>query len=179
MTWIDRTTGNERPGPYETSGILGGLYVAPRAFIEAIEGWPQLQAWYGMDEEALTLLAVAHGLKTIFHPGVAIWHLFRGHKPDQIQVPFTMDGPMCHARAWCAMYRLVFDEAHWATWRKMLATTIDGRAAIPEEIIRTVETPEFTRYRDRIQGRFKLTSDEIIAEVGRRMARDEKKREAA
>jgi hypothetical protein len=166
--------------PEPTSCCLGGLYVMPRELLEAFGGWPKLPAPYAGDEETLSMLAIAHGVEILLAPNIAIWHLFRGHKPDMVPVPFGFSGE-AYWHNCAAAYRLILDDAHWKTFRPLLGRAVtepdkDGkpktRPAISEAWLKDVEADAFTRYRDSVQKNFKLSTEEILAELDRRMMAD-------
>jgi hypothetical protein len=166
--------------PEPTSCCLGGLYAMPRELLEAFGGWPKLPAPYSGDEETLATLAIAHGVPVLLAPNIAIWHLFRGHSSNMIPVPFEFGGE-AYRHNCAATYRLMLDDEHWREFRPMLGspfewTESDGkrktRDAIEEVWLKDVEGDDFTRYRDSVQKNFKLSTDEILAELDRRMMAD-------
>jgi hypothetical protein len=166
--------------PEPTSCCLGGLYVMPRELLEAFGGWPKLPAPYAGDEETLSMLAIAHGAPVLLAPDIAIWHLFRGHGPDMVPVPFGFSGE-AYWHNCAAAYRLILDDAHWRKFRPLLGRAVtepdkDGnpktRPAISEAWLKDVEADAFTRYRDSVQKNFKLSTPEVLAELDRRMMAD-------
>jgi hypothetical protein len=166
--------------PEPTSCCLGGLYVLPRELLEAFGGWPKLPAPYAGDEETLSMLAIAHGAPVLLAPKIAIWHLFRGQKPDMVPVTFGFSGE-AYWHNCAAAYRLILDDAHWRKFRPLLGQAVtepdnDGkpktRPAISERWLKDVEGDDFTRYRDSVQKNFKLSTEETLADLDRRMMAD-------
>ena len=154
--------------------MLGAFYAIPKTILDRFGGWPALPNHQGAQELAVALLAAANQVPILFHNNVALWHLFRGKKTG-VYPPFEMQGIgswLGYAAAW----RLVLDDAHWKDYRARLAAGQGPHGQIPEEILAQVETEEFNRYRADVQSRFKLTSDELLAELERRIAADRETR---
>jgi hypothetical protein len=161
---------------WPTSLMMGAFYAIPRAILDRFGGWPALPNFHGAQELSVALLAAAHKVPILFHDGVALWHLFRGAKTG-VEPPFhtTMDNGawLGYAAAW----RLVLDDAHWADYRARVAAGEGPHGAIPEQVLRQVETEEFNRYRADAQSRFVVkNSDELLAELDRRIAADRESR---
>jgi hypothetical protein len=78
---------------------------------------------------------------------------------------------------YAAAWRLVLDDAHWTDYRARMAAGEGPHGAIPEHVLRQVETEEFNRYRADAQSRFAVKdSDELLAELDRRIAADRESR---
>ena len=156
---------------WPTSLLMGAFYAIPRTILDDFGGWPALPNYHGAQELAVALMAAAHRVPILFHDGVALWHLFRGPKTG-VEVPFHVAMENGAWLGYAAAWRLVLDDAHWKDYRSRLMAGQGPHGAIPEEVLRQVETPEFNRYRADAQSRFKLNSDELLAELERRMAAD-------
>jgi len=173
--WMKRRPDLPKLELWPTSLLMGAFYAIPRTVLDRFGGWPALPNYHGAQELAVALLAAAHQVPILFHDGVALWHLFRGSKTG-VSVPFgtTMENGtwLGYAAAW----RLVLDDAHWEDYRARLAAGQGPHGAIPEHVLAQVETDEFNRYRADAQSRFKLNSDELLAELDRRIAADRETR---
>ena len=77
---------------------------------------------------------------------------------------------------YAAAWRMVLDDAHWKDYRARLKAGQGPHGPIAEHVLAQVETEEFNRYRADAQSRFKLTSDELLAELDRRIAADRETR---
>ena len=165
---------------WETSWLLGAFYAIPKTILEDFGGWPALPGFHGAQELSVALLAAAHQVPIFLHHDIAAWHLFRGSKDGQIKPPFTMLSKETHDLNYPAAYYLALDDEHWKSLRPQLAAGVRGdipnvwlRRPIPEAALLQVETDEeFNRYRMAVQSRFKLTSDELLIELERRIAAD-------
>jgi hypothetical protein len=172
--WMNRRPDLPKLDLWPTSLLMGAFYAIPRTVLDRFGGWPALPNWHGAQELAVALMAAAHQVPILFHREVALWHLFRGKKTG-INPPFAMPEwgtQLGYAAAW----RLVLDDAHWKNYRSLLAAGKGPHGKIPEHVLAQVETEEFNRYRADAQSRFKLNSDEMLAEVERRIAADRESR---
>jgi hypothetical protein len=173
--WMKRRPDVPKLELWPTSLLMGAFYAIPRTVLDRFGGWPALPNYHGAQELAVALLAAAHQVPILFHDGVALWHLFRGSKTG-VSVPFgtTMENGtwLGYAAAW----RLVLDDAHWKDYRARMAAGQGPHGEIPEHVLAQVETEEFNRYRADAQSRFKLNSDELLAELDRRIAADRETR---
>jgi hypothetical protein len=168
--WMNRRPDLPKVELWPTSLLMGAFYAIPRTVLDRFGGWPALPNWHGAQELAVALLAAAHQVPILFHGEVALWHLFRGKKTG-VNPPFAMPewgAQLGYAAAW----RLALDDAHWKDYRARLAAGQGPHGKIPEHVLAQVESDEFNRYRADVQSRFKLTSDELLAELERRMKAD-------
>jgi len=158
---------------WPTSLLMGAFYAIPRTILaDKFGGWPALPNYHGAQELAVALLAAAHQVPILFHSNVALWHLFRGYKPGYVKPTFDMSMENGAWLGYAAAWRLVLDDAHWKDYRARMAAGNGPHGEIPEHVLAQVETEEFTRYRKDAQSRFKLNSDELLAELERRIAAD-------
>jgi glycosyltransferase involved in cell wall biosynthesis len=158
---------------WPTSLLMGAFYAIPRTVLmEKFGGWPALPNYHGAQELAVALLAAAHQVPILFHDGVALWHLFRGYKPGYVKPTFDMNMENGAWLGYAAAWRLVLDDAHWKDYRSRMRDGQGPHGEIPEHVLAQVETDEFGRYRADVQSRFKLNSDELLAEIERRIAAD-------
>jgi hypothetical protein len=172
--WMQRRPDLPKLELWPTSLLMGAFYAIPRTILDEFGGWPALPNWHGSQELAVALLAAAHQVPILFHQGVALWHLFRGKKTG-VNPPFAMPewgAQLGYAAAW----RLVLDDAHWKDYRARLQAGQGPHGKVPEHILAQVEKEEFNRYRADVQSRFKLGSDELLAELERRMNADREAR---
>ena len=169
--WMKRRPDLPKLELWPTLLLMGAFYVIPKTVLDRFGGWPALPNYHGAQELSVALLAAAHQVPILYHDGVALWHLFRGKKTG-VEPPFgtTMENGswLGYAAAW----RLVLDDAHWKDYRARMRAGQGPHGPIPEDVLRQVETDEFSRYRAGVQSRFKLNSDELLAELERRIAAD-------
>ncbi|MFA4972291.1 MAG: glycosyltransferase [bacterium] len=162
------------PAELPTAAFNGGCYAGSRNAWESIGGYPQLPGHFGFEEEILSLLAAAHQIPIVCLTQISPWHLFRSQGTDPIPCPYSTSEDR-ELDNLAAVYRLAFPEDMWQLrWRNTLAKNIlPGRVRpVPEYILREVEKPEFTAYRNMVQEGFALRGDALIAELDAKRAAD-------
>lgn len=159
----------------ETAAINGGNYAFSLNAFDKIGGYPQLLGLFGFEEETISLLATALKIPMICLTGASPWHLFRSQGVDPIPRPYTTSeaGELANL---ASVYRLCFSESMWQSrWRNVLKTkTLYGRNhTVPEGVLQSVESKEFTAYRDSLQQDFILQDEQLLAELKRKQDIDQ------
>ncbi len=165
---------NSSPIAY-TAAPFGGNYMFSRHALEVMGGYPQLGGYFGFEEEAVALLAAGKGLKILCATELSPWHVYRSQGIDPIPCPHSSPEDK-QLENLAGVYRLAFGERMWQDfWRPTLAsTTLRGRAIpIPEYVLRMVESPEFTEYRDAVQENFLFRDESLVEEVKKRSLADQ------
>lgn len=141
------------------SGWCGAFYAWRRDLLEQAGGWPCLPGWWGMDEEATSLMAIAHGWQIMCDTTAQTTHLWRGAANNAPEPDYDMPQEMAQVNI-AALYRLIFNDDHWRKWKEVLAA-----AGIPQDLTERAENAPFSEYAEKVRARFKLTSDEIMQKV--------------
>ena len=136
-----------------------------------------MPGYFGYEEEILAILAAAHVIPILCATELSPWHVYRSQGVDPIPRPYSTpeDREMDNL---AGVYRIAFGEEMWQSrWRPTLAEkTLPGRRfPVPEYVLRSVETPNFTAYRDTVQEDFQLRDEALLEELERRMAADQQR----
>ncbi|OQC19554.1 MAG: Glycosyl transferase family 2 [Verrucomicrobia bacterium ADurb.Bin070] len=152
----------------QTTGMMGACYFAPRDVLLRMGGWIQLPGHYGMDEEAMSILAARCGVPIVNVPQVDNWHLFRGQRGSaSAPVPYTLTPDMVAVNV-AATHRFLFGDDVWPALRAGLLnmTALHGQPMqCPERVIRMVETPAFDAYRAALQSRMTVSGTDFIRQI--------------
>lgn len=145
-----------------TTAIMGAFYVIPREVLEDLGGWIALPGLWGMDEEAMSILAIKHDIPITAVTTVQTWHWFREPK----DVPYANPSSRYLVNV-AAMYRLLFDDPAWEMFKKRLVSFRwdDIPMSISGNLIREVESSALVEYGKELRARCRLTDDEFFRVV--------------
>lgn len=162
----------------QSAGMQGGLYAFSREALDLMGGYPQQPGYFGFEEETIALLSIALGLKIMCVTDRGPWHLFRGQGITQVPPPYTCSQENSNIN-FAAIYRLISDDKTWPEWKEKLNTLVLGVDAykrdcsLSNHVMKRLETPSFTAYRDALQKNFVRGEKEIFVEAERLMAQDQ------
>ena len=158
------TWDRDYPEPTPSRGLMGAGYIACATALDKMGGWPALAGWIGWDEEAVSIIAHRVGVPITYVPGFKTWHDFRGaaHRNREYQPRYDR-----YQVSLASLYRICFDDAHWAQFRRHLGTVLKLDATdvpIPEHVLAEVESDEMLAYGESVRARFQQTDDKFLRE---------------
>ena len=131
------------PGGYvQTTGMMGACYVAQRAVWDRLGGWLVLPRQYGLDEEAMSLLAAKHNIPIICATMFHVEHHFRSVG----ETPYPPD-PNGYFVNLATLYRLLFEDAAYQAFKPALR-----RFGCGDDAFAVAESPAWMEYGTRLRG---------------------------
>lgn len=149
-----------------TSAIMGAFYFVRKDVLEKMGGWVYLPGWWGMDEEAMSVLAAMHGVPIIADIETQTWHLFRGQGGNPIPVPYAL--PLDRYLVNIAgMYRILFGDETWGRMKPVLRDLIldEVYRPVPDYLIQEVEGPAWVAYGKALRERFVLPEETFFTDL--------------
>lgn len=124
------------------TGMMGACYVWRTDQLEAMGGWVRMPGFWGMDEEAMSILCAKHNVPIYALTLVENWHDFV--RPQ----PFHVPGDHYVANI-AAVYALLFERPVWDKMRERLSAgfVLDGaHLRLSPEWAETLDGPEWQEY---------------------------------
>ena len=142
-----------------TTAMMGAFYAVPRDILESMGGWIGLPGQWGMDEEAMSVLAARHNIPIHAHTGIQTWHWFRD--PPQRPYDFPVDRYLVNV---AAMYRLLFDDPAWGMFKARLRrfTWDTGYTSIGDDLMLEIEDPAVAAYGEQLRSRFAVNDLDFL-----------------
>jgi len=144
----------------EATSFMGACYCFPTDILAQLGGWLYLPGLRGWDEEAMSILALKHGLTILADTGVQSYHEFREQPGDPKSPKCEYAVPAYDFYLNLAFaYRIVFEDALWTTMQPALRSF-----GVPRKCLREAER-DGKEYGERVKERCKLNDLEFLLRI--------------
>lgn len=140
-------SGSKGDTPYRTTGMMGAWYLTHKDTLKRMGGWPRLMGKWGMDEEAVSIIAARCNIPIWYVPTANPWHDFSERTVSMTEALLSI----------VSLYRLCFGDDLYTRWRDRLHQPFswDGRIVeIPEWVFEKVETAAYAQYAETVRAGF-------------------------